>query len=136
MTRAIRTVDAHSLITVGLVSWSLKRPKVLYSGFDPHVLAGEVDFISVHLYPEAKKVDADIETLRGFAVGKPIVIEETFPLKCSREEFARFLRESKSHASGWIGFYWGRTLAECRKSREIADAMMASWLEIFQVGIP
>ena len=27
------------------------------------------------------------ETLRGFAIGKPVVIEETFPLNCPMTEF-------------------------------------------------
>ena len=33
-----------------------------------------------HIYPERGKVKEALETLKGFAVGKPVVIEETFPL--------------------------------------------------------
>ena len=131
LTRAIRAVDAGHLLTVGLVSWSLDRPG-LTSGFVPQAIVADLDFLSVHLYPEQGKLAEELATLRGFAVGKPVVIEETFPLKCSREEFARFIADSRAVASGWMGFYWGRTLAECRKSGTIPDALMAAWLEFFE----
>jgi len=135
LTSAIRDVDSRHLITVGLVDWSLDQPG-LASGFVPEHIAPEIDFISVHLYPEQAKVDEAIRKLRRFAVGKPVVIEETFPLKCSREEFARFIDRSRIVASGWIGFYWGRTPDECRASKEFPDALMLSWLEFFQDQAP
>jgi hypothetical protein len=128
---AIRAEDAKHLITVGVVDWSLPRPG-LDSAFHPRVIAPELDFLSVHIYPEKGKVNEAIETLKLFHVGKPVVIEETFPLKCSREEFDEFFHRSKPHAAGWIGFYWGRTPDECRRSKELADAFMLGWLEWFQ----
>ena len=105
---AIRKHDQRHLVTVGLVPWSLDRPG-LTSGFVPEEIAAELDFIAVHLYPEKGKVKEAMETLSGFAVGKPVVIEEMFPLNCSFPEFEQFLDESKKTASGWIGFYWGKT---------------------------
>lgn len=132
---AIREVDERTLITVGLVSWSLER-EGLTSGFVPSAIVSDLDFISVHLYPESGKLETDLETLRGFAVGKPIVIEETFPLTCPPEEFRRFLAASREAADGWIGFYWGKTPDEYRGSPEIADALMLAWLEIFGEGPP
>jgi hypothetical protein len=44
--------------------------------------------------------------------GKPVVIEETFPLECTVEEFESFLRSSRETASGWIFHYDGSTLNE------------------------
>ena len=132
---AIRAEDSSHLITVGLVDWSLPRPG-LDSAFHPQVVAPELDFLSVHIYPEKGKVSEAIETLRLFNVGKPVVIEETFPLKCSREEFDEFFQRSRPHAAGWIGFYWGRTPDECRRSNELADAFMLGWLEWFQKAKP
>ncbi|MBE7558377.1 cellulase family glycosylhydrolase [bacterium] len=128
---AVREVDRRHLITVGLVDWSLDRPGMT-SGFVPEKVAGALDFLCVHLYPERGKVDEALETLRGFAVGKPVVIEETFPLRCGQDEFERFLLGSRGMAGGWIGFYWGETPAELRRSHEIGDAMMLGWLELFQ----
>jgi hypothetical protein len=131
LSAAVRTHDRDHLITVGLVPWSLDRPG-LTSGFVPREIAGELDFVSVHLYPEKDKVDAELQTLRGFAVGKPVVIEEMFPLRCSMEEFDRFVESSRETAAGWIGFYWGKTEAEYRRSGTIGDAIMAQWLEYFR----
>ena len=134
---AVRKVDSRHLITVGLVDWSLERPGVLYSGFKPEAVAPEVDFLCIHLYPQAKKVDDAVEKLDAFrAAGVPVVIEETFLLGCGVEDFTAFLEKTRGKAAGWIGFYWGRTLEECRKSREFGDALMAQWLEIFLKKAP
>ena len=131
LVRAIRKHDARRLITVGLVDWSLDRPG-LTSGFVPGRVAPLIDFLSVHIYPEAGKVDDALETLKGFAVGKPVVIEETFPLRCSIPEFRRFLSESRSWAAGWIGFYWGTTPEEYRQRKDIQAALMLAWLDLFR----
>jgi hypothetical protein len=128
---AIRKHDRRHLITVGLVDWSLDRPG-LTSGFVPKEIVGELDFLCVHIYPRKGKVGEAIETLRGFGVGKPVVIEETFPLHAGMPDFQQFIERSRSHAAGWIGFYWGKTIDECRRSGTIADAIVANWLEYFQ----
>jgi hypothetical protein len=127
---AIRSEDPHHLITVGMVPWSLDRPG-LTSGFVPSEVAGSLDFLAVHLYPETGKVDEAIETLRGFAIGKPVIIEETFPLKCNLDDFDSFMERSKRFASGWIGFYWGKTIDEYTPPRTIPDAMTLGWLHWF-----
>jgi hypothetical protein len=128
---AIRKHDQRHLVTVGLVHWSLDRPG-LTSGFIPEKIADKLDFIAMHIYPEKGKVDEAMETVKGFAaVGKPVVIEETFVLKCSSNEMSRFIDESKTVATGWISFYWGKTPEECRKGGTIGEAIMANWLELF-----
>ncbi|MBI4600592.1 MAG: cellulase family glycosylhydrolase [Planctomycetes bacterium] len=132
---AVRRDDPRRLVTVGLVDWSLDRPG-LTSGFVPGEVAGDLDFLSVHIYPKASKVGEALETLRGFAVGKPVVIEETFPLECSPAELREFLERSREHAAGWIGFYWGKTPEECRSSGTIVDAIVLSWLELFRAEAP
>ncbi len=124
LTAAIRKNDSSHLITVGLVDWSLNR-KGLTSGFIPAKIVGEADFLCVHLYPAKANLEADLETLAGFAAaGKPVIIEETFPLKCSIEDFDRFLLASRKNAQGWIGFYWGTPPEELRKSTALADALL------------
>jgi hypothetical protein len=128
---AIRKHDRRHLITVGLVDWSLDRPG-LTSGFVPKQVAPELDFLALHIYPEKGKLADALATLRGFAVGKPVVVEEVFPLKCSAGELRKFMDDAKPLASGWIGFYWGKTAEECRKSGTIHDALMLNWLELFQ----
>ena len=132
---AIRKHDHERLITVGLVDWSLDRPG-LTSGFVPEEVAPELDFLSVHIYPEEGRIDAALATLAGFSVGKPVLIEETFPLRCTPTDFGAFLRASEHYAAGWIGFYWGKTPSECRRSEQPADQLMAAWLDLFQTASP
>jgi hypothetical protein len=136
LARSIRRVDRRHLITVGMVDWSLDRPG-LSSGFVPATIAPAVDFLCVHLYPKAGKVDEAITTLEGFAAaGKPVLIEETFPLSCGVDEFRTFLARTKKHAAGWVGFYWGKTPEELKGSKTISDALTRGWLEIFRAGPP
>ncbi|NNE00990.1 MAG: cellulase family glycosylhydrolase [Pirellulaceae bacterium] len=129
---AIRKHDQRHMITVGLVPWSLDRPGMT-SGFDPQLVAEDLDFIAMHLYPESGKIDEAIETLAGFAaVGKPVVIEEIFPLKCGVDELGPFIDRSRQHAVGWIGFYWGKTPEEIRPAKTIPEALTLGWLELFR----
>ncbi|HTU22001.1 MAG TPA: cellulase family glycosylhydrolase [Gemmataceae bacterium] len=134
--KAIRKVDRRHLITVGLVDWSLDRPSVMYSGLDPAKIAADLDFLSVHIYPAKGEIAKALKTLAGFAVGKPVLIEETFPLKCSIEELGKFIDGSKETAAGWLGFYWGQPPEELRRSKSLADALTLQWLEFFQKRRP
>jgi hypothetical protein len=135
LVKAIRKHDPRRLVTVGLVHWSLDRPG-LTSGFVPDKIAGDLDFLAIHLYPEQGKLDEALDILDGFQVGKPVVIEETFPLKCSPQELAEFIDRSQDKAAGWIGFYWGKTPAELRAGSTIGDSIMLSWLQLFQEKRP
>ena len=128
---AIRTKDKRHLITVGLVDWSLDRPG-LSSGFVPKTLVNDLDFVCVHLYPESGKLEGALKTLKDFSVGKPVLIEETFPLKCSMTEFEQFIARSEKHSAGCIGFYWGQSPDELRGSKTIEDAVTLGWLEFFE----
>jgi len=128
---AVRKVDKRHLVTVGLVDWSLDR-KGLTSGFVPEKVTQKLDFVSVHLYPEAGKLDEAARTLKGFSVGKPVVVEETFPLKCSPKELDGFIGRSGEDAAGWVSFYWGNPPEELRRSKQIGDAILLQWLDLFE----
>lgn len=110
MAAAIRSCDHQALITVGLLPWTQQWG--FLSGFVPVKIAPELDFISVHIYPDSKRPAEAMDALRRCAVGKPVVIEETFPLSCSAAEEETFLRESKGAACGWLGHYDGLTLKD------------------------
>ena len=131
LSAAIRVKDKRHLITVGLVDWSVDRPG-LTSGFVPEKLVNDLDFLCVHLYPDTGKLDDALKTLKGFSVGKPVVIEETFPLKCSMAEFGQFLEQSQKHSAGCIGFYWGQSPDELRGSKKIEDVLTLGCLEFFE----
>jgi glutamate racemase len=130
MVAAIRKHDTRHLITVGFVDWSLDRPG-LTSGFDPKKVAENLDFLAVHIYPKTGKVEDALTTLDGFQIGKPVIIEETFPLGCSLEDMDQFIDQAGDRSSGWISFYWGRTLEELQTPTTIGDAIMAKWLARF-----
>jgi hypothetical protein len=130
LTAAIRQHDTRHLITVGMMEASLDRPG-LTTGLVPQKLVGDLDFLSVHLYPKSGKVNDALVTLGGFSVGKPVLIEETYPLHCSMNEMERFIVESKNDAAGWIGFYWGEPPDELRRSKSLDDAVTLAWLELF-----
>ncbi len=137
LTAAVRKIDPQRLVTVGLVDWSLDRPG-LTSGFIPAKVASELDFIAVHIYPEAGKVEDALKTLKGFNLGKPVIVEETFPLKCSAKELEEFIdRATKDKlAAGWISFYWGKSPEELRESKQLGDAILLDWLERFEKRKP
>lgn len=127
LVQAIRKHDRHHLITVGFLPGTPDRADA-WSGFEPQELVDDLDFLSVHIYPEAGQVDQALKILAQFAVGKPVLIEETFPLKCTIEELETFVSVSRKHTSGWIGFYWGNTPDQLARSGELADAILRTWL--------
>jgi hypothetical protein len=108
-----------------------------FSGFDPKALAPDLDFISVHIYPKSKEVDEAVKTLEGFAVGKPVVIEETFNLSCSPAEVEEFLRRSRTFACGWMGHFDGRPIDESetlQKEQKLTmpQAFYLEWMKLFR----
>jgi hypothetical protein len=135
LVEAIRKQDRRHWITVGLLPGTADRADA-WSGFDPKGLTGDLDFIAVHIYPETGQLEQAWKTLAKFAVGKPVVIEEIFPLKCSIEELGPFVDLSRKYAAGWIGFYWGKTPDELRKSDSLAEAITLKWLDWFEKASP
>jgi len=133
LTAAIRKRDPLHLITVGLLPWV--KGWGFLSGFVPEKVAPDVDFIAVHIYPEAGKPDEAIAILKKFAVGKPVVIEETFPLSCSSDDLRKFLLDSRGIACGWIGHYSGQTIQEliARDTTQPARPnLWLAWLKLFK----
>lgn len=137
MVDAIEKHDDQHLITVGVIPWVF-----VFGGGQPLFHSPEVgarlDFVAVHFYPEKDQIGKAIEALRVYDVGKPLVVEEMFPLKCSGDELAEFVTESAEFTDGWISFYWGKTPQQLRELADpsIADALTASWLERFQSLAP
>jgi hypothetical protein len=135
LSKAIRGKDPHHLITVGMLP-SMKGWGFL-SGFVPKVIAPELDFIAVHIYPEKGKTDVALAMLKTFAVGRPVVIEETFPLACGADELRRFLLDSRGTAAGWMGHYNGQSIEELSKpdpneKNPLARALWLDWLKLFK----
>ena len=135
LTTAIRREDREHLITVGLLP-TVKG--VHFFGFVPATIAPELDFMSVHVYPDHKDPADAMKVLKQFVVpGKPLVIEETFPLSCSPEELQQFLIASRGIACGWFGHYLGKTQQELEDQQKagslsMGDGVSLQWLLLFQ----
>ncbi|MDB6023852.1 MAG: ugpQ 2 [Verrucomicrobiales bacterium] len=130
LTKAIRREDQRHLITLGFLPNSAEASGG--SGFPPREVARDLDFVSVHLYPKPGHLTEDLALLRQFAIGKPLVIEETYPMPASAADLKTFLEASIRIANGWIGFYWGKPPAELRESKQIGDHILLSWLTVFK----
>jgi hypothetical protein len=135
MTRAIHKHDRRHLITVGMLPITLDTG--VYTRFRPKAVAPVLDFISVHIYPETGKVKEALATLQKFAVGKPLVVEETFPLACSGAELKEFLLGSRRYACGWMGHYNGESIRQLEALRQsgkmtIQQSIWLAWLQLFR----
>ena len=120
---AIRESDQQTSITIGLLPWE---------GADTiSTLASQLDYISFHIYPKSGKLDEDLQTAKTFSVGKPVVIEELFPMNCNSAQLRDFIEQSRQYATGWISFYWGQTPEQLRNATTISDAVLRDWLQVF-----
>ncbi len=131
MTAAIRKHDRRHLITVGLIWVSNVNPEA-WSGFPPKDVAPEVDFLAVHVYPDKAKVNAALDSLRRYQVGKPILVEETFPMKCPPSEWREFLEKSRGLAQGWLGQYWSLSPQDIEGSADIVHGLLREQFELLQ----
>ena len=60
-----------------------------------------------------------------------------FPLSCPIQDLDQFVNGSKKIATGWLGFYWGKTIAEYKKETDnVAEGMALDWLEYFHKKTP
>jgi hypothetical protein len=135
LTSAIREVDDRHMITVGVIPWAqvFKGAKPLF--YSPEVSA-PLDFVSVHFYPKSPDLESDLAALRVYQIGKPLVIEEIFPLGASIEKTEEFIEKSRSHVDGYISFYWGKTIEQNKAKNDIAGTLTARWLERFSAISP
>jgi hypothetical protein len=131
LTAAIRSVDSRHMVTVGVIPWAMVFPSAKPLFHDPEVGAA-LDFVSVHFYPRKGKVDDALAALKIYETGKPLVIEEMFPLHCSIEEMETFIERSSDITDGWISFYWGATIEENEQQGDLKGAIVAQWLRRFE----
>lgn len=128
MRSAIRENDGNHLITVGALN--------------PAVFADIVDFHCAHLYP---KQDLTLEAneqawrdhLSRLPPGKPIVVEEFYPLAyphradgqaaTATELIAAVRRAAGPHGAGFVSFYWGP--AEEVIESPMGQALYQNWLD-------
>jgi hypothetical protein len=136
MVAAVRRHDRRHLITIGVIPWVLTWPNAKPLFYSREV-GRNLDFVSVHFYPKHGEVDKALKALSVYSVGKPVVIEEIFPLSCTVAELDRFIDGSRRITSGWFGFYWGKTIHAYEQEKgSIADAITLDWLRYFAQKAP
>ena len=133
---AIRKHDRRHMITVGVIPWNYTFP-----GAQPLFYSKEVsenlDYVSVHFYPKKGDVENALKALWAYDIGKPLVVEEMFPLECSQEDLAAFIEGSRHRVDGYFGFYWGQTIEEySRKSDDLSSEITRNWLLYFKNKTP
>lgn len=128
---AIRKHDAETPVTLGVIPFALSIPKAKPFFYSPEV-AQHLDFVSVHFYPKTGEVERAVEALAVYDLGKPLVVEEIFPLSCSLEEMDRFIELTDNRVEGWISHYFGRTIEEHHAGAEPAGEIAAKFLEYWQ----
>jgi hypothetical protein len=133
MVDAIRKHDKRHMITVGVIPWVFAFGGGQPLFYSPRV-GKRLDFVAVHFYPQKGEVEKALKALKAYEIGKPLVIEEMFPLKCGVDELAAFISKSADHVDGWISFYWGTTAEElnAKDNPTIGEAITASWLNRFR----
>ena len=135
---AIQGQDDRHMITVGVIPWAHHFfPNANQPIFYSKETGGNLDFTSVHFYPKKGEVSKALAALAVYDVGKPLVIEEMFPLKCSVQELGAFIDGSRKIADGWISFYWGKTIEEfAAEDLNLPGALTKNWLEYFRAKAP
>ena len=127
---AIRRHDRHHLVTVGVIPWAMTWPGAKPIFHSPEA-GGKLDFVSVHFYPKRGKIDEALKALAVYETGKPLVIEEMFPLHSGVDGLSDFIRRSRDITDGWFSFYWGKLPKEYKAADGIGGAITKAWLEKF-----
>jgi len=133
LTTAIRKHDPHSLITVGIIPWAL-----VFKGAKPVFYAPgaarHLDFVSIHVYPKSAKIKEEIDELSAYEIGKPLVVEEFFPLACNMDELKAFMDLADDKIDGWISHYFGHTIEEHQAGADPGGPKTASFLNFRNSG--
>lgn len=137
LTTEIREVDSEHLITVGVIPWAMVWPDAKPVFYSPEVVS-HLDFVSIHLYPKTGEVDQALKALAVYSIDKPLLIEEMFPMNCSLTDMDEFIEKSSGTVSGWLSFYWGKTIKEYEAAEEpeLVDTLVAGWLKYFRDQAP
>ena len=111
LVQAIRRHDESTPVTVGAIPFAFAWPNAKPVFYSPSV-SRHLDFVSIHVYPNKGTLEKELSALAVYDIGKPLVIEEVFPMKL--EELDAFVEGSSDRVDGWISHYFGYTAAEHR----------------------
>ncbi|MEO6149128.1 MAG: cellulase family glycosylhydrolase [Mucilaginibacter sp.] len=130
LVEAIRKQDEKHMVTVGVIPLAYYFPGAKPLFYDKEV-SSKLGFVSIHLYPKHKQVDKALAGLKLYEIGKPLIIEEMFPLECTLDDMDDFIEGGRGFADGWVSFYWGKPIEELAKG-QFGDIYLSKWLEYFK----
>lgn len=131
MVQAIRRHDDATPVTVGVIPWAFVWPTAKPVFYSPRALQ-YLDIVSVHVYPKPNNLEKELTALAVYDLGKPLVIEEIFPMACSVADLDEFIDATDGMVDGWVSHYFGRTPAEHRAGKELAEHLKAAGIEHWQ----
>jgi hypothetical protein len=137
LSNVVKDTDSSRLVTLGLCGINLPYSKY-YSSFSPESIKPYVDFICIHFVPNTitqepycDNAEEFIKQIKTAYVGKPLIVEEFFPLVPLDKLYSNFVKPVKQYVNGWISYYWGKPINELKKSDKISDQITADWLKYF-----
>ncbi len=128
LVETIREHDKETLTTVGVIPWAFVWPKAKPVFYSPQVIR-RLDFVSIHVYPKSNRLQEELDALAVYDLGKPLVIEETFPMNCSVADLDKFVDGATKRVDGWIAHYFGHTVSEHRDGSRPTGPLTAAFLE-------
>lgn len=117
---AIRKHDKKHFITIGFLGMQ---------GFGS--ISKGLDLGSAHVYPKSGNIGAASDLLMSYVGERPLIISETSPLSCTKDELQSFILSHNKDVSGWIWHYHGKTVEELRALGTMTGAIQASNLTKF-----
>ena len=137
LSNSVKKADPSRLVTLGLCGLNLPYSK-FYSSFSPELIKPYVDFLCIHFVPKlithepySDNAEEFIKQIKASYVGKPLVVEEFFPLVPLDKLYVNFIKPANKYVNGWISYYWGKPISELKSSDKISDQMTAGWLKYF-----
>lgn len=128
---AIRKYDQRHMITVGAIPWAYTFPGAKPILYSPEV-SQNLDCVCVHFYPKKGDVENALKALWVYDIGKPLVVEEMFPLECGQDDLAAFVNGSRDRVDGYFGFYWGKSIEEyAQQENDLSAKITQQWLMYF-----
>lgn len=101
MTRAIRSKDEQTMITLGLLPLG-----------PIHSIADHYDVLSTHIYPTTGNVQASVNYVLNNQSEKPFLMSEIYNLSCTTDDLVVFLDQIDGNYHGLVGHYFGKTIEE------------------------
>lgn len=91
-----------------------------------------LDYNSMHIYPEAGKVNEAIAIVENNQTSKPLIIEETNWF-AGYDDMRTFINTTMNEnlTAGYLSHYHGETIAELEKKTDLLSAIQREWYKIF-----